>query len=260
MNMRPGDFEQDPPQSADLQAAEYVLGVLDAKGRQDSESRIAAEPEFAALVLAWQQRFAALLAEIGPVEVPAHVWLRLRTRLGWTPVEGARPALLQRVSFWRGATAAALATAAVLAVVAIMRPLPVPAPTPAPDPIVTAPPAPAPVSEQPKPVVVLARDDGQTGWLAAVDAAAGAVTMVPVPTTPGVQGQAGELWLIPAGGAPLSLGFVSHERAHTIDVPAALRAQLVAGAVLAITLEPEAGIPHAAPTGPVVAQGSIQVI
>ena len=254
-------FDQDPP-GDDLQAAEYVLGVQPADERRRSEARIAVEPAFADLVTAWEQRFAALIAEIAPVPVPAHLWPRIRTRLGWLAVEGARAPLTQRVSFWRGATAAALATAAVLAVVAVLRPMPAPAPV-AP-PVVVAPepvqPPVQPPAEQPKPVVVLARDDGQAGWLAAVDAGAGAVTMTPVPSPADPDGRVGELWLIPAGGAPLSLGFVSNERAHTVDVPDTMRAHLAVGSTLAITLEPEAGMPHAAPSGPVVAQGSIQTI
>jgi anti-sigma-K factor RskA len=56
----------------------------------------------------------------------------------------------------------------------------------------------------------------------------------------------------------LSLGFVSGDRAHTIAVPAKLRTAIAVGATLAITLEPQAGIPHAAPSGPIVAKGGIQ--
>ena len=63
-------FDQDPP-GDDLQAAEYVLGVQPADERRRSEARIAAEPAFAVLVTAWEQRFAALIAEIAPVAVPA---------------------------------------------------------------------------------------------------------------------------------------------------------------------------------------------
>jgi len=42
-------------------------------------------------------------------------------------------------------------------------------------------------------------------------------------------------------------------------VPAALRADLTGQAVLAITLEPSAGIPHAAPSGPIIAKGAIRL-
>jgi anti-sigma-K factor RskA len=42
-------------------------------------------------------------------------------------------------------------------------------------------------------------------------------------------------------------------------VPATLRPDLTGNAVLAITLEPAAGIPHAAPTGPIIAKGPIHL-
>jgi anti-sigma-K factor RskA len=107
---------------------------------------------------------------------------------------------------------------------------------------------------------VLAREDGGTAWLAAVDAADGAVTMTPVPDAADRGGLVGELWLIPEGGEAMSLGFVSHEMSHTIDVPDAMRDALAVGATLAVTLEPEEGMPHAVATGPVVAAGRIDAI
>jgi len=43
-------------------------------------------------------------------------------------------------------------------------------------------------------------------------------------------------------------------------VPEPLRRELAVGATLAITLEPSVGMPHAAPSGPVVAKGGIRQI
>jgi anti-sigma-K factor RskA len=85
----------------------------------------------------------------------------------------------------------------------------------------------------------------------------GKVLMVPVPAAADAQGRAPELWLIPAGGAPRSLGLVSIDRAHTVQVPASLRNDLINGSVLAITLEPSGGAPRGVPTGPVIAKGDI---
>ena len=108
-------------------------------------------------------------------------------------------------------------------------------------------------------VTTLSRDDGSPGWLATVDARRGTLLMVPVPSAPDAQGRAAELWLIPSGQAPRSLGRVFFDRAHTVAVPATWRADLTSNAVLAISLEPAAGIPHAAPTGPIVAKGAIHL-
>jgi len=62
-----------------------------------------------------------------------------------------------------------------------------------------------------------------------------------------------------AGPGARSLGLVSIDKAHTVEVPADLRAALAAGSVLAITLEPPGGSPHGAPTGPIIAKGSVRI-
>jgi anti-sigma-K factor RskA len=84
--------------------------------------------------------------------------------------------------------------------------------------------------------------------------------MVPVPGAADATGRVNELWIIPEGGKPLSLGMISHEKAHTVAVPPELRANLIVGATLAITLEDQAGIPHAAPSSQPIAVGNIRTI
>ena len=247
------DPGQDPP-DPELLAGEYVLGVLDATQRRHLQARIESEPAFSQWVQAWEGRFASLLDEIAPVAAPTQLWLRIRTQLGWAPVDGARRGPWQSVSFWRGATA--LAAAAAVAAVIIGRIPQVPAPTPAPPRVVVQlPPQPA---EQPKPVTTLSRDDGSPGWLASLDVAHGTVMMVPVPAAADAQGRVPELWLIPEGEAPRSLGLVSINKAHSVAIPEGLRRALTASSTLAITLEPPGGAPKGVPTGPIIAKGSLQ--
>ncbi|TXI46108.1 MAG: hypothetical protein E6Q50_15520, partial [Lysobacter sp.] len=71
------------------------------------------------------------------------------------------------------------------------------------------------------------------------------------------QGRVPELWLIPPGESPKSLGIVSIDRAHTVSVPEPLREALKQGAVLAITLEPQGGAPQGIATGPIIAKGDL---
>ena len=235
----------------DLQAAEYVLGVQDRAERHRAQARQADDPEFAARVQAWEARFSPWLLRVAPVTPSPQVWPRIRTRLGWPAVGPARTGVWNDVRFWRGA--AALAAAAGLA--AIVFALRVPAPV-APPPVVTGPPtAPAPL-----PVAVLARDDGSTGWIASIDREGGKLRMVPVPSAADSGGRVNELWIIPAGAAPISLGLLSHELAHEVTLSDTVIAVLQTGATLAVTLEPAVGIPHAAPTGPIVAKGTIERI
>lgn len=244
------DFGPEPP-DAELHAAEYVLGVLDATQRLQAQARIAADPAFAAAVADWERRLADLLDEIAPADVPAHLWPRLRTRLGWSPVGDERRGLWQNLGFWR--TATGLAAAAALAAVFVGR-LPQPPVPPVAPPIAVEPP------EQAKPVTTLAHDDGSPGWLASLDLKQGKVLMVPVPAPADAQGRVPELWLIPAGEAPRSLGLVSIDKAHTVAVPKDLLRALKPGSTLAITLEPPGGAPHGNPTGPIVAKGGLQTI
>jgi anti-sigma-K factor RskA len=254
MNIRDPQFDEGPgrePPGAEVLAGEYVLGVLDAEQRRQAQARIITDPAFARLVAAWEQRFGSLLDVVEPVVVPAHVWLRVRTRLGWSPVEGGERGVWQSVGFWRGMTA--LAAAAALAAVFFGRVQPPPAPP-------VAPPVAVQPSEPAQPVTTLARDDGTPGWLASIDAARGTVRIVPVPAPADAQGRVPELWLIPPGEAPRSLGLISVDRTQLVLVPKALLRALVKGSTLAISLEPPGGAPQGVPTGPIIAKGGIQTI
>lgn len=237
----PGGLEPPPDE---LLAAEYVLGVLDWSPRLAAEARILADRDFAELVSRWQRRLAPLSFELPPVEVPGRVWIRIQERLGW-PTAAAADRTAGRLAFWR-LTAGVAATVA-LALLAVDL---------APRWSARQPPTEAQLT---KAVTTLAHDDGTPGWLATVDAGHGTVSLVPVPAAPDAQGRAAELWLIPPGQAPRSLGAISFARAHTVPVPAKWRAELTGAALLAVTLEPPGGIPHAAPTGPVVAKGAIRL-
>jgi anti-sigma-K factor RskA len=244
----PGGAE---PLSDDLLAGEFVLGVLDVAQRRDLQTRVDSDRAFAERVANWEQRLAPWLADIEPVEAPAQVWARICLRLGWSDSQRATGGLWQSLGFWRTATvlSTVVAVAAIVWTAQIAR-------TRAPQ----QPPVARGDQEESgaKAVTPLDHDDGTPGWLASIDRARGTVLMVPVPAPPDPQGRVPELWLIPAGKAPRSLGLVSINESHTVEVPADVRAALIAGSVLAITLEPAAGVPHAAPTGPIIAKGSIQ--
>lgn len=244
------------PPSADILAGEYVLGVLDAARRAEVERRIASDPGFGRLVTQWENRLAPMLESLGTEAVPAHLWPRIRTSLGWPSAATASPRLWQRTGFWQGMTA--LAAALALVAVFSRRELEPAAPVSTPVAVTpSTPTAPAEPEQATKPVTPLLHDDGTPGWLASVDTTQGKVLMVPVPAPADAAGRAPELWLIPAGGAPRSLGLVSINRAHTVAVPDTLRDALVNGSVLAITLEPSTGAPQGIPTGPIIAKGDI---
>ena len=238
------DFPDPPP--ADVLAGEYVLGVLNATQRREAQARIERDPAFARLVEGWEKRLAALTDEIAPAAPPAHLWPRIRTRIGWSPIENeCEQRAWRRVGFWQ--SVAGLAAAAAVAAVFFGRVQPPPTPPPV---VITEP--------QPMlPVTALAREDGSAGWLASVDAGRGKLWLMPVPGPDDNEDRAPELWLIAPGEAPRSLGLLPIGKTCEIDVPEDLRRALAEGSLLAVSLEPPTGAPHGAPTGPIVAKGGI---
>jgi anti-sigma-K factor RskA len=255
--MREHELDRDPP-SADLLAAEYVLGVLDAAQLRETRLRVARDPAFARLVDDWNRRLDTLNDELGDADVPAHAWPRLRTRLGWSPVDSRR-APASGTGFWKAASAAGFAAAAVLAVVAVQRPRSV---VSAPQ-VATAPARPAATATATRampelPVTQLVANNGQIAYLATVDTRTGGMWLVPVPGTVPRGTKAPVLWLIAPGQKPKSLGYVGAARSHWVDVPKAeLDAGMQSGWTVAITMEPVQPVAPQAPSTKPMAAGTL---
>lgn len=66
-----------------------------------------------------------------------------------------------------------------------------------------------------------------------------------------------ELWAIPPGGTPISLGLLPAAGKGRIQLNEAQRALLSAALTLAVSLEPRGGSPTGQPTGPVLYQGAL---
>ena len=71
-------------------AAEYALGTLEAGERAQAEAMMAADPEFASLVHAWEWRLGALNQMVGLVEPRPIVWENIKNAIG----QSAAPAPL----------------------------------------------------------------------------------------------------------------------------------------------------------------------
>jgi anti-sigma-K factor RskA len=69
--------------------------------------------------------------------------------------------------------------------------------------------------------------------------------------------QAYELWLLPPGEAPLSVGLLSDDASTELTLDEQLSLLVRPGLGMAVSLEPPGGSPTGAPTGPVVFTGSI---
>jgi anti-sigma-K factor RskA len=61
-----------------------------------------------------------------------------------------------------------------------------------------------------------------------------------------------ELWALPEGGAPVSLGLMPESGEAERELSAAQRTALSSASKVAVSLEPEGGSATGAPTGPVL--------
>jgi anti-sigma-K factor RskA len=105
-------------------------------------------------------------------------------------------------------------------------------------------------------LATLGASNGQPTFVAAVNAGGTGLLVVPAALLT-ADPRAMELWLIPAGDKPHSLGLIEPGRPVHLDVPHELAGRLTADAALAVTMEPPGGSRTGQPTGPVVASGKL---
>jgi anti-sigma-K factor RskA len=234
-----------------LRYAEYVLGLLDADARAAVAREVDNSPEAAAAVGLWQRHLTPLALEIADEAPPAHVWAAIRRRLGLDAATRRPPERAwDSVALWRWLGIGATAVAACLLVLTLTR-MGVPAP-----PVAEHAATPATLM-----VATIASDRGVAGWTATMDIERSELLLVPA-TPEGVTAvpadRSTELWLIPQGGKPISVGVFSPADPKRIHLDKALLDQLGPTAALAVSVEPSGGSPTGQPTGPVVAKGAIR--
>jgi anti-sigma-K factor RskA len=213
----PGDIGED----GEALAAEYALGLLGASERAEAEARIARDPAFRAAVAAWHERLAGLAGEAPPVAPPARLRAEIEARLFPAP---------RRAWFaWIGGGL----VAAGLALVALWIALPAP----------------------PDLVARLAAEGEVLAFEAEWDAGANELVLVRVAGSAPPAGSDHELWAIGADGVPVSLGLL--DGAQLVAAFPQGAPPMAVGLTLAVSLEPEGGSPTGAPTGPVLALGTV---
>ncbi len=224
-----------PADGGKLLAAEYVLGVLGAEERREVERRLPAEPGLASEVAFWEERLGSLTDAVAPVTPPPELWGRIDTAIA-APAAPARGGIWQNLAFWRvvGIGSAALAAASIAALAYIGM----------------VPSARAPL------MATLGGASGQPNFVAAVSANGTSITVVPAALLTN-DPRAIELWLIPQGGRPHSLGLIQPGSPIRLVIPPELVGRLTPEATLAVSLEPPGGSPTGQPTGPVIASGKL---
>jgi anti-sigma-K factor RskA len=239
-------FESDKD---NLRYAEYVLGLLDADARAAVAREVETNAEAAAAVSLWQRHLTPLAMEITDVAPPAHVWAGIRRRLAFDAGKpsgaATRSGLWDSLALWRWLGVGATAVAACLLVLTLTRPGPV------------APPV-ATAHEATLMVASIAGDNGVAGWTATMDIDRSELLVVPASPAAVAADRNTELWLIPEGGAPISVGVFPPADPKRFHLPKDLLDRLGPTAALAVSLEPVGGSPTGQPTGPVIGKGAIR--
>jgi anti-sigma-K factor RskA len=217
-------------------AAEYVLGVLGAAERRQAQQRLAHDQAFANEVAFWEERLGAFADAIEPVAPPDRAWTRIARAVRVRDPSTPRERLWQSLPFWRsfaiGSAALAAASIGALTFIEI-----------------------SPVPRAPM-LATLGASNGQPNFVAAINAGGTSLMVVPAALLTS-DPRAMELWLIPAGDNPHSLGLIEPGRPVRLDVPRDLVARITADATLAVSMEPPGGSPTGQPTGPVIASGTL---
>jgi anti-sigma-K factor RskA len=226
-----------PEEERDALAAELALGLLEGQARADALQLSLRDPDFAALVRAWEAKLSPLHGEWAEAEPGDAVWQAIASRLPKQPSPSVT-AIEKRLRRWRAGAIAAGAIAAGLAFVLFFQP---------------APPA--------APQLAVARIESDAGGplvLARYDQSNGLMQLRIEGIAPG--SLAPELWIIPEGGTPVSLGQIGRAERAEMTMPPSLRKLIADGATLAITMEALSKTPHQTPSGSPIAAGKIITI
>jgi len=231
-------------------AAEFALGTLRGRARQRFQRFMAEDPVLAAAAQDWELRLAPIVASVAPVQPPARVWRAIQERIGGAPLQA--DGIWGNLSFWRNLGLAASGMAAgLLAAIVFITPQ---APSPAPAPVVVRVPSNEmgatylavlsdPKTQKPMLVVSAGRSSSEL-WVKTLDPA------IHVPD------RSLELWALPPGQAPRSLGVIApSEKMTALKLVAAADQAFAEIPALAVSLEPAGGSPTGAPTGPVLYTG-----
>ncbi|WP_168990602.1 anti-sigma factor [Aureimonas flava] len=232
-------------------AGEYALGLLTPVERRAFERRLRLDPALAREAERWDERLHPLVDGVPAASPPARLWQAIEAELGPAAAQRAAASPAGRASAggaarrvaaawrWLAIGSMGLAAASLAGLALALRP--------------DAPPMMASISA----------DGGTPLFVAVVDPDGGHATLMPVSLRPEA-GRVPELWLVPAGGAPISLGLVDPAAPLRVDLrgregmgTGMMRAP---GAALAVSMEPEGGSPTGQPTGPVVGQGMLRAV
>jgi anti-sigma-K factor RskA len=218
----------------DRLAAEHVVGTLRGPARRRFERLCASSAAARGALHRWEDDWSVLSGSLRPIQPSERVWANVSRQL--FGVRSAAP----RVSRWRTwQLAAAASLIAVALVVGLI------------------------VHEQQPPLqtlAVLGTDNAHPLWRIERRKELAALTIRVVGPVQRLPGKAYELWALPRGGAPVSLGLLPAGGTYERTLNSAQRAALLAADKVAVSVEPPGGSPTGSPTGPVVIVASLPAL
>jgi anti-sigma-K factor RskA len=219
------------PELLDRIAREYVVGTLRGRARVRFETVMRSNETARSCVRQWEERLLPLSLGLAPVAPRSSTWRGVESELDRdAPGRAGAGGTLRRFRF---------AIAAMIALVAVgLGWL-----------LVTRPGAPAAVA-------VLAPDGKPAIWNVETFPDRGRIRIVVAGDIPAQPGKSYQLWALPEGRSPVSLGLMP-SRSETRRLDAAQLAALAQSRQVAVSLEPPGGSPTGLPTGPVLYVGAI---
>lgn len=220
----------------DDMAAEYVLGTLQGNVRVQFERLLREDANMRKMVHEWEARLFSLTNGIPPIKPRKRVWKSIQKRINGT----ARSGLWDHLGWWRawGLTASVMLVFVSVFMLQLQQ-----------------------VPEQlPPSITVLSDQSSQTGWVVQADYNKNLIVAQALQVKDPGQDKAYELWMLPKGEPPRSLGLLPLQGKRSVSLTPEQRAILDKSGALAVSLEPATGSPTGLPTGPVLYQGKVLII
>jgi anti-sigma-K factor RskA len=226
------------PGRADALAAAFVLGTMRGRARSRFERSLRVDPVLEGVVRQWEERLLPLAEAVPPVAPLERVWRAILARVrGDARTPRTTGSAWTSLALWRGLALTALAAVFALTVGLLM----------------TAPERPAGAL-----VVVLAGQDAKPVLVASADRAGRTLTVKAIAPLELAADRALELWALPTGDNPRSLGLLAPSGVVRLALPVRADNALRNVPTLAVSLEPPGGSPTGLPTGPVLFTGPVQ--
>jgi anti-sigma-K factor RskA len=207
-------------------AAEYALGTLRGRARERLRRWLREDERLARALAAWEARLAPMTEAVKPVAPPARVWGKIEKELQFN----------KRPSLWKALGLIASGAAAALVAVALLLPLQ--------------------RAAMPASYVAVLSDPKTNQPVLIATAQRNAMVLHVNTLDPKIHvpGRSLELWALPSGAQPKSLGVLAGGRSE-LKLLAVADRSLADVPALAISLEPPGGSPTGQPTGPVLYTG-----